>query len=270
VSEIDLAFRPETPPRDRPAGPARLAIAGAVLLHAGIALWLLGNWHRSPALEPPVIVATLVQEPPPAPPPPRKPDKPQQPDFAERSSGPGEKTTAPPPAKELAPEPEAPPPAAAAAEGPPDQPPEPAPAPATAPPEPQPKPQAPPRAEPKKQQFALRAPKLTPPHEDRAFGEKEEMGDPYLNMMYARVEQNRAPTTPIGPSGLHLEGISVFELMLSRTGRMEEIVLERSSGAPQLDAEARRMIVAATPFPPLPSDYPDHAVIKVTIHLEPR
>ena len=89
-------------------------------------------------------------------------------------------------------------------------------------------------------------------------------------MMYARVERNRAPTTPIGPSGLHLEGISVFELMLDRTGRMEGLILMRTAGAPQLDAEARRMIVAATPFPPLPSDYPDHTVIKVTIHLEPK
>ena len=134
-----------------------------------------------------------------------------------------------------------------------------------------PKPKPPPPAEPKKRDFAMREPVLVPPREEpRAPGEKFETGDPYLNALYARIERNRAPTSPVGPSGLHLEGITVYEIALARDGRMLGIELLSSSGSPALDAEARRMIVAATPFPPPPRDYPDRTMLRVTIHLFPQ
>jgi TonB family protein len=275
VSEFDPSFRFAGPPTRQPWAPPRLALAAALVLHAAVALWLFGNWRHPPSPEAPVIVATLVQEPAPAPPapapPPPKPAEPP-PEFAKRESGPDEKTTARAPAQEIAPEPEASPPAPPAAETTPATPPQPVPVPAPAPlPVPKAKPPPPaPRTAPRKQQTVSRAPALAPFDLDRAIGEQDETGDPYLNLMLARVERQRAPTTPIGSSGLHLEGITVFELELARSGAVERMALLRSSGSPQLDAEAQRMITAAMPFPPVPPDYPDHTPIKVTVHLFPQ
>lgn len=271
MSEIDLSFRVAGPSEAQPKGPARLAIAAALLLHAGIALWFLVDWHKMPAPAPdaPPIVATLVREPPPAPAPP-PPPKPPEPNLAERSSGPGEKTTALPPAQEVAPEPEAPKPTEA------ESPALPAPQsaqatePAAPPVEEKPKRPTPPRTEPRKEEFAMRAPLLAPRLDERALGDKEETGDPYLNMIWARIERNRERTTPIGSSGLHLEGISVYALRLDHDGHLQGLALLESSGSPLLDGEARRMIVAATPFPPPPADYTDHTTIRVTIRLFPQ
>ena len=273
VSDLDPSWRFAGPPTAQPWAPPSLALVLALLLHAAVALWLLGNWRHPQSPEAPVIVATLVQEPSPAPPapPPPKPAE-QTPDFAKRESGPGDKTTARAPAQKIAPEPAAPPPAPPAAEAVPEQPPQPAPAPAAeAQPVPKAKPPPPaPRAEPHKPQTVARAPALAPPDLDRTIGEKDETGDPYLNQLMARVERERAATTPIGSSGLHLEGITIFEVEIQRNGTLEGIAVLRSSGSPQLDAEARRMIVAATPFPPVPRDYPDHTAIRVTVHLYPK
>lgn len=274
VSEIDLSFRVAGPADPRPERPARLPIAAALLLHAAVAAWLLLDLHRAPAPEAPVIVATLVQEPAPAPkpapaPPPPAPVEPKQP-LAARSSGPDQKTTAPPPAQEVAPEPEAPAPVVE------DKPAEPAPPSeraveqATPAAQEKPKPRTPPRPEPRKDQFALRAPLLAPPRENLALGEKAETGDPYLNLMWARIERNREHTTPIGSSGLHLEGISVYEVTLDHSGHLQALYLVRSAGSPLLDEQARRMIVEATPFPPPPNDYPEPTSVKVTIRLFPQ
>ena len=62
----------------------------------------------------------------------------------------------------------------------------------------------------------------------------------------------------------------MYELTLDRGGHVRALYLLRSSGSPLLDDEVKRMIVAATPFPPLPSDYPDSVSLKVTIRLFPR
>jgi periplasmic protein TonB len=267
VREIDLSFRLAGPAEPRPERPARLAVAGALVLHAALALWLMADWRRAPAPEAPIIVATLVRELPPEPKP--APAEPQQ-KLAARSSGPGERTTAPPLAQEVAPEPEAPAPTIEDKPVPPAPPAERAaePIPPAAPEKP--KPRTPPRAEPHKDQLALRAPMLMPPRENRALGEKDETGDPYLNMLWARIERNREQTTPIGPSGLHLEGITVYEVVLDHGGHLRSLYLVQSSGSPLLDDEARRMIIAATPFPPLPTAYPERTSIKVTIRLFPQ
>ena len=124
-------------------------------------------------------------------------------------------------------------------------------------------------AETPKPKLALRAPRVEPPV-DRIVGDKDETGDPYLNALWSRIERNRAPTTPVGSAGLHLEGITVLELLLDHAGHMQALDIVTSSGSPLLDEEARRMVVAATPFPPPPPDYPDRIPLKVTIHLYPQ
>jgi TonB family protein len=291
VSALDPSLRIPNLSEAIPERPARAAIGAAVLLHAAVMLWLFAGWKETPAPQPPVIEATLVEEPPPpapapAPAPPRvKPEPP--PSMAARSSGPDQETKAPPHAIEPAPKPTPPPPETSApAPAPPTEAPPPdetaaAPAVVTAPPPKPPsgeprrtaaaaenEPHPPAHAEPRKDQLASRGP--VAPDDNRAIGEREETGDPYLNLMYARIERQRAPTTPIGPSGLHLEGIAVWEILLDRNGSIEATQLVRSSGSELLDAEARRMILAASPFPPMPSDFPDKAAIRVTIRLFPR
>jgi TonB family protein len=70
--------------------------------------------------------------------------------------------------------------------------------------------------------------------------------------------------------GLHLEGTSVYRVVVERSGKVTFITLVQTSGALLLDEEARRMITAMIPFPPLPADYPDRVGLTVTIHLYPR
>jgi periplasmic protein TonB len=291
VSELDMPVR-AADPEGAPERPAAAALLGAVLLHAAIVAWLLLGVERTGSPSPPVMEVSLVQVPPPPPPPAptAKPTPPSPKQFAARESGPEEKTTAPPPAEAKAPEPEAPPPALPTPTPPepsapppspvsdvaaPPQPPEPTmradetPPP---PPPPQEKPKPPPAtlAPPRRTALAERAPLEAPPLAERALGDKAETGDPYLNALWARIVQHYPATTPIGSSGLHLGGISVFGLVIDRSGRMRELRLVQSSGSPQLDEIAKQMIVEAEPFPPMPPDYPDIAPLKVTIPLFPQ
>jgi TonB family protein len=296
VDELEMPVR-LAEPEARPEWPALAALIAAVLLHAGLVAWILYGAERAPAQPPPVMAVTLVKEPPPPPPPaPKpapepKPQPPEQQNLAFRQSGPGEKTTAPPPAQALAPAPEAPPPAPPTVMPPEPTAPPPPPAPvpdALAPPQPpqptvdaeeppppepppeKPKPPPPASGAPRKTALAERAPLEAPSMVERALGEKAETGDPYLNALWTRIEQNRPETTPIGSSGLHLEGITVFGVVIDRSGQMRHLGLVRSSGSPQLDELAQHMIVAAEPFPPLPPDYPDEAPLTVTIRLYPQ
>jgi protein TonB len=124
------------------------------------------------------------------------------------------------------------------------------------------------RLEPRKEKPVAHAP--TSRMTNREIGEKAETGDPYLNEVWALIERNREPTTPIGPSGLHLAGISILAVVIDRGGAMESLNLARSSGSALLDQEAQRMVMHAAPFPPLPSSYPAPARILVTINLFPR
>ncbi|HXP30388.1 MAG TPA: TonB family protein [Stellaceae bacterium] len=243
------------------------AVAATALAHAVLLAWLIADWNGPPpppAAPAPIPVA-LVMALPPAPPP-RAPPPPQQ---AFRQSGPDQQTTAAPEAAQTAPTPEAPQPTV------PEPKPEPVPAPdaklaveappAAAPPKPQ---QEPPRR-PKQEAQLPRAPRPAPPEANRALGEETKTGDPYLNRVWTLIQHNRPPTTPMGPAGLHLEGIAVFAVALGRSGEVQGIRLVQSSGAPQLDEAAERMIVKAEPFPPLPPDYPDRVVIAVSLHLFP-
>ncbi len=253
---------------------SRWAIGAAALAHIAIVALLLFDWKwpfaeaRRP--EKPIEVA-LVFQPPPRPPPPPQP-KPQ-PKYAE--SGPDQKTTAPPPATEVAPEPAAPPPPAPTAAV------EPAheakaetnlPAPAPVPvPEPQPKPVpsivrlTPPREAATPQARRPEPPRVTL----REPGDELRRGDPYLNELMALLDRNRPPSTPVGAFGLHLEGTPVFYVVVDRSGRVRSIVLERSSGAVLLDEEVEQTILKTAPFPPVPPNYPTPIGISIAMHLAP-
>jgi TonB family protein len=295
VNDLEMTVRLADPEAE-PEWPALAALIAAVLLHAALLAWILYGTERAPSPAPPVMAVTLVREPPPPPPAPKpapepKPQPPEQQSLAFRQSGPGEKTTAPPPAEAIAPAPEAPPPAPPTVVPPEPTAPPPPPAPlpdALAPPRPpeptvnaeeppppepppeKPKPPPPAPSIPRKTALAERAPFEAPPMVERQFGDKAETGDPYLNTLWTRIEQNRPATTPIGSSGLHLEGISVFGVVIDRYGRMQRLNLVRSSGSQELDEMAQHMIVAAEPFPPLPPGYPDVAPLTVTIRLYPQ
>jgi TonB family protein len=296
VSEVDLSRDKYDHATVKPDPLSRAAVAAALLIHAAVVVWLVFGWRALPAPEPPVMVATLVEVKPPPPPPLPKPEPPPVPKalpppplpppprpLATRASGPDQQTTAPPPAETRAPKPEppapvkteapkpAPPPAENETPPPPQQAEAAAPTAAAlplAPPE-KPKRPPPPSKAPRKDQLAAREPVLAP-LTGRSLGEREETGDPYLNALWSMIERNRRKTTPIGPSGLHLEGITTYEVMIDRAGRLRAIDLLQSSGSVLLDAEARRMIVAAAPFPPLPAEYPDNVGLKVTIRLFPQ
>ena len=273
VTGLELSagpFADQHPDPTQPTTPRRTAVAAAIALHAAVLAWLLLGWQTAPQETPaPIPVALVFEAPPPPPPRPVPVPKPEAPPTVRRS-GPDLRTLAPPSAATKAPAPEAPPPPAA---------PKPMPAPLAVPTpakEAAPPPaveKAPPRSAeqrraPRRKVAEAHAPKRN--LEEAAIGEKEENGDPYLNRMWAMIDSHRPRTTPIGASGLHLAGTSVYAVTLDRAGIVRSIDLTQSSGAVLLDDEVRHMIVSAEPFPPLPPDYPPIARVIVTIELYPQ
>lgn len=264
----DPGFR-DSRDRDTQSGRIRrAAIVAAALAHVAVITAVLVRW---PALFPavprerPPIAVTLVTQPPPPPPPPAPAPAakapPAPPPAHDLVSGPDTKTTAPPKAAdkgpEAAPEPAPPPPVEARNQA--------------APAEPKPKPI--PEQHSPKPKLAMR--ETTPKEErgsvNRAPGDEVREGDPYLNELFARIEQHRTyPANAIGSLGLRLEGTSVYLIAVRSDGALLGAKLERSSGADILDQTALKMIQEAAPFPPPPSYYPQPGVIlEVTIHLFP-
>lgn len=252
--------------RDRDARDGHLrraAIAAALLAHVLVIAAVLMNW---PALFPaperplPAIAVTLVKQPPPAPRPAAATPPPSPPMTHELLSGSDTVTTAPPKAADEGPQ-----------AAPPASPPPPLEAPAqTAVAVPKPKPT--PDLHSPKPKLATRetAPTRTRGEVDRAPGDSEREGDPYLNHLFAMIEQHRSyPANAVGSLGLRLEGTSVYLIALSGNGALMGVELERSSGAPVLDQTALKMIEAAAPFPPPPNYYPQPVILEVTIHLYP-
>jgi protein TonB len=260
--------------REREEGSKHLrrgAIAAALLAHVAVIAALLVHWPSLfpvKPLERAPIPVTLVQQvpPPPAPqakpaPPPPPPPPPQ--DQYERVSGADTKTTAPPPAadkgEDAAPKPAPAPPTEAQAQ---------APAPESKPTPPQDK------AKQEKPKLAKRetTPKPSRGAVNRAPGERETEGDPYLNALFAQIESHRFyPQNAIGSLGLPLEGTVVYLIEVRTDGALTNVSLERSSGAEILDQTALKMIKQAAPFPPPPrGEFPGpSAVLEVTIHLFP-
>ncbi|HEY1507091.1 MAG TPA: TonB family protein [Stellaceae bacterium] len=247
----------------------RGAIAAAALAHVAVIAAMIVHWpDLFPArpLERPPIPITLVQQVPapvpqakPAPPPPPPAPQPQH----ELLSGADTKTTAPSQAadkgEEAAPKPTPPPPAETQAQ--------------TA--EPQVKP-TPPQEKSKEEKPKVAKREATPKPSrgtvNRAPGERETEGDPYLNALFALIEAHRYyPPNAIGSLGLPLEGTAVYLVKIRADGTVTDIALERSSGADILDQTALKMIKQAAPFPPLPkNEFPGPSVVlEVTIHLFP-
>jgi periplasmic protein TonB len=267
IAETQL-FLPADPgfreARDREARFGRLrhgAIIAAALVHAAVIAAFLLRWPFSgtPALpeQPPIPVALVTEVPQP-----KLAAKPPAPPLLhELRSGPDQKTTAPPQAEakgpQAAPQPEPDrdkPAALGLAKPEPDQP-----------------------AAPKPPNTTKQATRETAPEPrkrgsvDRAPGETEAEGDPYLNRVWSMIERHRSyPANAIGSLGLRLEGTVVYLIAVSPTGALRAIRLERSSGAAVLDDTARRMIERAAPFPPLPSYFPHGGTtLSVTIHIFP-
>jgi protein TonB len=252
--------------RDREARNNHLrrgAILAAALAHVLVITAMIVDWPMLfpiTPLERPPIPVTLVMVPPPPPPQvqPASPPAPVPPQQYERVSGADTTTTAPPQAadkgEEAAPKPTPPPPVEAQAKA--------------AQPEAKP---APPedKAKQEKPKVAKRETTPKPPSgvANRAPGERETEGDPYLNRLFAMIWSHRSyPANAIGSLGLPLEGTTVYLIKIGSDGALIGFALERSSGAVALDQTALKMIQQAAPFPPPP---PNETVLEVTIHLFP-
>jgi protein TonB len=237
------------------------AIIATALFHGAVLTALLVRWpfDFEPKPIPPPIAVTLVAAPPPQQPAPAPTaaSKPPPPPQKELQSGPDQVTTAPPTATDKG-EAAAP----QTAELPDDK----------TGPEPVAKPKPTPPAAPKQKEAAR---ETAPRHDrqgsvDRAPGEEEKSGDPYLNALWGMIEQHRTYPDKVGPLGLKLEGTAVYLIAVLPDGTLRDVHLQRSAGDPALDDTARNMIQGAAPFPPLPSYYPRNGVLlSVTIHIFP-
>jgi TonB family protein len=295
VSEGDTGGSPMALPvellihRERARGdkPPWLGIVVAGLLHLVVLLWFYIDWSHPPSLpkEPEVIPVQVVFDPPPPPStppviaPPKPPPLPAP--LGYRESGPDQRTTAPPPAEALAPEPATPPPpsqpdapkAETSAPEPPPEKPDAPPDKPTAPPEsakPRPPKEVAHLEPPKKEAETPRAPRPAPTrHLNIAPGERVETGDPYLNQLHDLVERHRLFPRITGQLGLPVEGTAIYDVAVDRSGRMLDMRLQRSSGTPGIDRAVAEMIRNSLPFPPLPPTYPDEVGITVAVHLFP-
>lgn len=278
ISDIRLAsdpgFRDERKPADRQGRLRRSAIIAAALVHALVIGGIAVRWPALfPVVPPPqqAIPVTLVTLPPPPPPAPKvqqalQPPPPPPPALQhERVSGPDTETTAPPKQADkgvdAAPEPTAPPPVETPTK-----------TAALTPAEEKPKPK--PDVHPPKPKVALRETVVRPDRSfaNRAPGETERSGDPYLNRLYDLIEAHRSyPANAVGSLGMKLAGTVVYLIGVRSDGALIGTKLQRSSGADVLDQTALRMIEAAAPFPPLPpSEFSGpEVVIQVTIYIAP-
>lgn len=260
------------------------AIIAAALFHIALFAWL---WFFGDAVlyvpPPDPIPVKIVNEPPPPPPPPlpaSKPPPPQQAPAEEpqkpmsyRESGKDLETKALRPAEQIGPEEQKPTPDQGAT---PETQSKEQPPPA---PEPQPEPQlaplqppAPQGIEKPKEAVARHEPQRKPAHETRApqpaaprppgieFGDKSESGDPYLNEVQRMIDRETYYPREAAPLGI--EGSVQFQIAVGRTGELLSITIVQSSGASILDDAAIQILRRASPFPPLPSDYPSPAILK--------
>lgn len=100
-------------------------------------------------------------------------------------------------------------------------------------------------------------------------GKEDSAGDPYLNRLKDRIEQNRIfpPASAFPGGGARL---AVFSVVLEPTGDLSAITLIEPTGSNLLDEAAGRMIRVSTPFPPFPLNYPNvRVLIKIAIPIYP-
>jgi periplasmic protein TonB len=297
---IDGIFR-LPPSRDtrREAVPITTIIA-ALLLHVLVLALLLSSW-RSPQAPVKSLQVQLLREAPkpPSPPPkkaeqpkpppekpkpkveekPKPPPPPKPPTMKPRESGADQKTEA---AKSEKPKEELPKampiqPQAAALPPPPE--------PMPLPPEPKP---TPPRTRAK--ETALGKGKAVPlealpsalqperqtrppvrnlvlrlPGPGGGTGDRDYVGDAYLNHLRSLLERNRVYPPAEAFSGTE-RPTAVFAVQIEPGGQIVTITLLGTTGVPKVDEGAREMITNSEPFPHLPPDYPQMRTV-ITVFL---
>ncbi|VAX21906.1 hypothetical protein MNBD_NITROSPINAE02-1124 [hydrothermal vent metagenome] len=83
----------------------------------------------------------------------------------------------------------------------------------------------------------------------------------YLKIVERRVDENWA-THGIDIRGMR--GDPVVRFSITRDGSLSSVLMEKSSGSPDLDASAVQAVRESSPFPPLPDDFPSN---KLDVHF---
>jgi TonB family protein len=96
-------------------------------------------------------------------------------------------------------------------------------------------------------------------------GERDFVGDAYLNRLKDLLEQNRIYPPADAFSGTE-KPTAVFAVQIEPSGAIVTIKLLLSTGVPKLDEIARQMITNSEPFPHLPPDYPQIRTV-ITVFL---
>lgn len=82
----------------------------------------------------------------------------------------------------------------------------------------------------------------------------------YLNILKFRIQENWRP-----PPGRRERESAVVGFVISRQGKISNVVLERSSGKYHFDQAAQRAVIYANPLPPLPADFLEDYL---SVHIE--
>ena len=82
----------------------------------------------------------------------------------------------------------------------------------------------------------------------------------YLNILKIRIQENWRP-----PPGRRERESAVVGFVISRQGKISNVVLEKSSGKYQFDQAAQRAVIYANPLPPLPADFLEDFL---AVHIE--
>lgn len=100
-------------------------------------------------------------------------------------------------------------------------------------------------------------------------GDRDYVGDAYLNRLKELLESNRLYPPPEAFGGTE-RPVAVFAVQIEPSGQIVTITLLSTTGVPKLDETAREMITNSEPFPHLPPDYPQiRTVITVFLPLFP-
>jgi protein TonB len=77
------------------------------------------------------------------------------------------------------------------------------------------------------------------------------VGDPYLNMVYAKLMGNLRYPESFRRDGLM--GVAHFELFVARSGEVVRVNKVRSSGNSAIDLYAEEVVRRLSPLPPIPA-----------------
>lgn len=96
-------------------------------------------------------------------------------------------------------------------------------------------------------------------------GDRDYVGDAYLNRLRDLLERNRLYPPAEAFSGAS-KPVAVFAVQIEPSGKIVTITLLATTGVPKIDETAREMIDNCSPFPHLPPDYPQIRTV-VTVFL---